>query len=232
MTSSTSPPSATNRNQSPPSEITEARNSRRKSRFRRRRRGRRGRPSAARRLVRPCGCQTIWVPAEGPGKGGSRDARAASRGSGRRRSGGSTRSARSTSIPWGTPEDAPPADVIVITHAHQRPLLQPEDIERLSTPSTKLVAPHDVAKELTGDVTPVAPGESHEVGGLRFTTVPAYNTREERARRPPTGEPVGRLRRSSWGAARTTTPATRTTRRSSTTSRPTSRSCRSAATTR
>ena len=28
-------------------------------------------------------------------------------------------------------------------------------------------------------MTPVAPGESHEVGGLRFTTVPAYNTREE-----------------------------------------------------
>ena len=80
--------------------------------------------------------------------------------------------------PWGTPDDAPPADVIVITHAHQDHFCI-EDIERLSTPSTKLVAPHDVAKELTGDVTPVAPGESHEVGGLRFTTVPAYNTREE-----------------------------------------------------
>ena len=49
----------------------------------------------------------------------------------------------------------------------------------LSTGSTKLVAPHDVAKELSGDVTPVGPGESHEVGGLTFTTVPAYNTREE-----------------------------------------------------
>ena len=81
--------------------------------------------------------------------------------------------------PWGTPEDAAPADVILITHAHGDHL-QPDEIARLSTPSTKLVAPHDVAKELSGDVTPVAPGESHEVGGLRFTTVPAYNTAEDR----------------------------------------------------
>jgi L-ascorbate metabolism protein UlaG (beta-lactamase superfamily) len=80
--------------------------------------------------------------------------------------------------PWGTPEGAPPADVIVITHAHHDHFCI-EDITRLSTPSTKLVAPHDVAAELRGDVTPVAPGESHEVGGLRLTTVPAYNTREE-----------------------------------------------------
>lgn len=81
--------------------------------------------------------------------------------------------------PWGTPEDAAPADVILITHAHGDHL-QPDEIARLSTTSTKLVAPYDVAKELSGEVTPVAPGESHEVGGLRFTTVPAYNTAEER----------------------------------------------------
>jgi len=80
--------------------------------------------------------------------------------------------------PWGTPADAPPADVILITHAHHDHF-QPEEIERLSSPSTKLVAPHDVAAGFRGDVTPVAPGESHEVGGLRFTTVPAYNIREE-----------------------------------------------------
>jgi L-ascorbate metabolism protein UlaG (beta-lactamase superfamily) len=80
--------------------------------------------------------------------------------------------------PWGTPEDAPPADVIVITHAHHDHFCI-EDIARLSTSTTKLVAPRDVAAELRGDVTPVAPGESHEVGGLRLTTVPAYNTREE-----------------------------------------------------
>jgi L-ascorbate metabolism protein UlaG (beta-lactamase superfamily) len=80
--------------------------------------------------------------------------------------------------PWGTPPDAPSADLILITHAHFDHF-QPEEIERLSTPATKVAAPHDVARELGGDVTPVAPGESHEVAGVRFTTVPAYNTREE-----------------------------------------------------
>jgi L-ascorbate metabolism protein UlaG (beta-lactamase superfamily) len=80
--------------------------------------------------------------------------------------------------PWGTSADDPPADVVLITHIHHDHF-RPDEIERLSSPATKLVAPHDVAVELHGDVTAVAPGESHEVGGLRFTTVPAYNTREE-----------------------------------------------------
>ena len=80
--------------------------------------------------------------------------------------------------PWGTPAGAPPADLILITHAHFDHF-QPDEIARLSGPSTKLVAPRDVAAELTGDVTAVAPGQSHEVAGVRFTTVPAYNTREE-----------------------------------------------------
>ncbi len=80
--------------------------------------------------------------------------------------------------PWGTPAGAPVADVILITHAHDDHF-RPDEIARLSTPATKVVAPHDVAAKLVGDVTPVAPGESHQVGGMRFTTVPAYNTREE-----------------------------------------------------
>lgn len=81
--------------------------------------------------------------------------------------------------PWGVPTGAPPADVILITHAHFDHF-QPDQIAMLSTTATRLVAPHDVAAELTGHVTSVAPGESHEVAGLRFTTVPAYNVVEER----------------------------------------------------
>ena len=81
--------------------------------------------------------------------------------------------------PWGTEADAAPADLILITHAHGDHL-QPDEIARLRKGGTRLVAPHDVAAGFTGDVTPVAPGESHEVGGVRFTTVPAYNTAEER----------------------------------------------------
>lgn len=80
--------------------------------------------------------------------------------------------------PWGTPTNAVPADLVLITHAHHDHF-RPDEIARLRGPRTPVVAPHDVASELTGDVRPVAPGESHEVAGVRFTTVPAYNTREE-----------------------------------------------------
>jgi L-ascorbate metabolism protein UlaG (beta-lactamase superfamily) len=81
--------------------------------------------------------------------------------------------------PWGTPLDAPPADLILITHAHFDHF-QPEEIARLRGGGAPVVAPADVAAELTGVVIPVAPGQSHEVAGVRFTTVPAYNVAEER----------------------------------------------------
>ena len=86
--------------------------------------------------------------------------------------------------PWGTPEDADPADLILITHAHFDHF-QPDEIARLSRPGTRLVAPHDVAAELSGDVTPVAPDETHDVGGVKLATVPAYNTNEERLDKHP-----------------------------------------------
>jgi len=80
--------------------------------------------------------------------------------------------------PWGV-GDGVPADVILITHAHHDHL-QPHEIERLRTPTTKLVAPRDVADELTGDVTPIEPGQAVEASGLKIEAVPAYNTAEER----------------------------------------------------
>lgn len=80
--------------------------------------------------------------------------------------------------PWGTTGDVP-ADVILITHAHFDHF-QPEEIARLRRDGTKILAPADVAKELSGDVTVVAPGQSHDVGGLKVQTVPAYNIADER----------------------------------------------------
>jgi L-ascorbate metabolism protein UlaG (beta-lactamase superfamily) len=86
--------------------------------------------------------------------------------------------------PWGTGEDEAPADVIFITHAHDDHF-QPQEIDRLRTTSTRIVAPRDVADALSGDVTPVAPGESHSVGGVSFQAVPAYNIVEHRLERHP-----------------------------------------------
>lgn len=80
--------------------------------------------------------------------------------------------------PWGIPDGAPPADIVLITHAHADHFC-PDDIAKIATATTALVAPHDVARGLSGVVTPVAPDESHEIRGLRLRTVPAYNTREE-----------------------------------------------------
>lgn len=80
--------------------------------------------------------------------------------------------------PWGvTSED--PADLVLITHAHDDHFSM-EDIERIQQGETKLVAPRDVAEKLSGDVTPVRPGDSIEVAGVRITAVPAYNVVEER----------------------------------------------------
>jgi L-ascorbate metabolism protein UlaG (beta-lactamase superfamily) len=80
--------------------------------------------------------------------------------------------------PWGVTDDVP-ADVIPITHAHADHF-QPHEIERLRTPDTQILAPADVAKDIEGSVTPVVPGQTHEVAGMKVETVPAYNVVEER----------------------------------------------------
>ncbi len=74
----------------------------------------------------------------------------------------------------------PPADVVFITHAHFDHLDSDDLAKIVREGSTKIVAPHDVAAELSGDVTPVAPGDSLEVGGIKVQAVPAYNIVEDR----------------------------------------------------
>lgn len=81
--------------------------------------------------------------------------------------------------PWGTAADDPPADVILLTHAHFDHY-QPHEIERLRKDDTRIVAPKDIASGLSGDVTAVAPGDSLEVLGVKIQAVPAYNIVEER----------------------------------------------------
>jgi L-ascorbate metabolism protein UlaG (beta-lactamase superfamily) len=85
--------------------------------------------------------------------------------------------------PWMVTTDDP-ADVIFITHAHFDHY-QHEDIEKIRKDGTMIVAPQDIARELSGDVTPVSPGDSLEVQGIKIQAVPAYNVVEERLQAHP-----------------------------------------------
>lgn len=80
--------------------------------------------------------------------------------------------------PWEVTQPDP-ADVIFITHAHYDHFSM-EDIERIRKADTRIVAPHDIAQELSGDVLAVRPGDSIDVSGIRGEAVPAYNVSEER----------------------------------------------------
>lgn len=80
--------------------------------------------------------------------------------------------------PWGVTTDDP-ADLLFITHAHGDHF-EPDDIRKIAKPDTKIHAPRDVADQLTGDVTPVRPGDSFTVSGVEVHAVPAYNIVEHR----------------------------------------------------
>jgi L-ascorbate metabolism protein UlaG (beta-lactamase superfamily) len=81
--------------------------------------------------------------------------------------------------PWNLPDDAAEGDVIFLTHAHDDHFSR-DDVERLRKDGTAIVAPRDVAAELSGDVEAVGPGASGEAAGVRFQAVPAYNIVEGR----------------------------------------------------
>ncbi len=92
--------------------------------------------------------------------------------------------------PWGLTGDLPQADLILISHYHfdhfspagefrdPNKSFQPKgdgDLAKIIGPKTVIVAPRDVAAELTGNVKAVAPGERIEAAGVKIETVPAYN---------------------------------------------------------
>jgi L-ascorbate metabolism protein UlaG (beta-lactamase superfamily) len=81
--------------------------------------------------------------------------------------------------PWQVPENQEPADVIFLTHSHFDHFSQ-EDIDRLRKDDTVIVAPGDLAQDLSGEVTPVGPGDAGEARGVRYQAVPAYNVLEDR----------------------------------------------------
>src|SRR2546427_1172672 len=75
---------------------------------------------------------------------------------------------------WGLTDDLPKADLLLVTHAHGDHFVK-EDIARVKTDKTVILAPHDVARELSGNVKPVKPGDRIEAAGVKIEAVPAYN---------------------------------------------------------
>src|SRR5439155_20805398 len=88
--------------------------------------------------------------------------------------------------PWRLRPKEEPANVNFITHAHSDHN-EPADIEKIKKSTTQYIAPPDVAEKLKGNVKAVKPGESLDVAGIKFQTVPAYSTVEHRLQTDPKG---------------------------------------------
>lgn len=80
--------------------------------------------------------------------------------------------------PWKLPSEAPPADLILVTHPHDDHF-SPDDIRRVRTPRTQVCCTADVAKRLDAPTTVVKPDMVISAGPWSITTIPAGNLRKE-----------------------------------------------------
>lgn len=67
-----------------------------------------------------------------------------------------------------------PADIILVTHAHFDHCSK-EDIDKIKKDSSVIVTEAEAARNLSGDVRVVKPGESVSVDGIQIEAVCAYN---------------------------------------------------------
>jgi L-ascorbate metabolism protein UlaG (beta-lactamase superfamily) len=80
--------------------------------------------------------------------------------------------------PWGLVGDLPPADLVLLTHAHEDHY-SPDDLALIRGKKTVYVAPAGLAKEIAG-ARAVRPGESFTAAGVAIDVMPAYNIKPER----------------------------------------------------
>ncbi|MFH0777544.1 MAG: MBL fold metallo-hydrolase [Candidatus Eisenbacteria bacterium] len=76
--------------------------------------------------------------------------------------------------PFQLKKEAPPADVIFISHEHSDHC-SPKDVARILKEGTVIVTTADCAKKLSGQVKTVKPGDKMTVAGLEIEVVPSYN---------------------------------------------------------
>jgi L-ascorbate metabolism protein UlaG (beta-lactamase superfamily) len=77
--------------------------------------------------------------------------------------------------PWKLAADAPPADIVLVTHDHHDHF-DMGDIRKIAGPDTVIVGPKVVTDQVSGfETVTVAPGDTVEVKSAKVTAVPAYN---------------------------------------------------------
>jgi len=81
--------------------------------------------------------------------------------------------------PWQIP-GGPPADVILISHDHFDHF-STEDVQKVRTDETVIVAAASAAKKLSGPVRSVKPGDHLTARGIDIEVVPAYNVNKFRS---------------------------------------------------
>ena len=75
--------------------------------------------------------------------------------------------------PWKI-QGGPKADLILVSHTHGDHL-SPADVKKIQKTDTVIVAAHDAAAQLSGDVRALKPGGRIVVPGVTVKAVPAYN---------------------------------------------------------
>ncbi|MBU6998972.1 MAG: MBL fold metallo-hydrolase [Theionarchaea archaeon] len=71
------------------------------------------------------------------------------------------------------------ADIILVTHSHTDHC-DPAKINRVRSPSTVIIAPEDCRSKIR-DITPLKPGESMTINGIKVKAVHAYNYKRFRS---------------------------------------------------